>query len=119
MESEWQDVALSDIADLSGGFAFKSEDYAPSGRFILRTLNIQDDCSISRGDAVYLPEELCPQYARFALMPNDTLFVMVGATLGKVGYVRETDLPALLNQNMWRVRAKQESADARFVHYAF
>ena len=119
MACEWREVAVSDIADLSGGFAFKSEDYALSGRFILRTLNIRDDCSISRDDAVYLPEELCPQYARFELKPNDTLFVMVGATLGKVGFVRETDLPALLNQNIWLVRAKQDVADPRFVHYAF
>ena len=119
MAGEWQEVTLSAIADLSGGFAFKSQDYAPSGRFILRTLNITDDCSISRDDAVYLPEELCPQYARFELKPHDTLFVMVGATLGKVGYVREKDLPALLKQNMWVVRAKQDIADPRFLHYAF
>lgn len=119
MASEWRDVAVSDLAELSGGFAFKSGDYSPSGCFILRTLNISDDCSISRDDAVYIPEELCPQYERFQLQPNDTLFVMVGATLGKVGYVRNKDLPALLNQNMWLIRAKQGIADARFIHYAF
>jgi type I restriction enzyme S subunit len=117
--NEWQEVPLSELADLSGGFAFKSQDYAPTGRFILRTLNIRDDCSISHNDAVYLPEELVPQYKRFELQPDDTLFVMVGATLGKVGFVRERDLPALLNQNMWLVRAKKEVADPRFVHYAF
>jgi type I restriction enzyme S subunit len=119
MPNDWHEVVLSSIADLSGGFAFKSEDYASSGRFILRTLNIRDDCSISRDDAVYLQEELCPQYARFELKPNDTLFVMVGATLGKIGYVRQKDLPALLNQNMWLIRAKQGIADPRFLHYAF
>ena len=119
MEGEWREVAVTYLADLSGGFAFKSGDYSPNGRFILRTLNISDDCSISREDAVFIPEELCPKYERFALQAGDTLFVMVGATLGKVGYVREKDLPALLNQNMWRIRAKREIADARFVHYAF
>ena len=107
------------LADLSGGVAFKSGDYAPEGRFILRTLNIRDDCSISRDDAVYLPKELCPQYARFELQSDDTLFVMVGATLGKIGFVRAKDLPALLNQNMWLIRAKHRVADPRFVHYAF
>ena len=119
MASEWNEEPLSALADLSGGFAFKSADYAPVGRFILRTLNISDDGSINREDAVYLPEELCPQYSRFELRPEDTLFVMVGATLGKVGFVRQKDLPALLNQNMWLVRARPERADSRFVHYAF
>jgi len=119
MPSEWPEAPLSTLADLSGGFAFKSKDYAPTGRFVLRTLNISDDCSISREDAVYLPEELCPQYSRFELQPHDTLFVMVGATLGKVGFVRQNDLPALLNQNMWLIRAKLEMADPRFIHYAF
>lgn len=117
--NEWRETPLSSIADLSGGFAFKSGDYARAGRFILRTLNIRDDSSITRDDAVFLPEKLCPEYERFELEPGDTLFVMVGATLGKIGFVRSTDLPALLNQNMWRIRAKPEVADPRFVHYAF
>ena len=119
MASEWRAASLSALAELSGGFAFKSGDYAASGRFVLRTLNISDDCSINRDDAVYLPEELCPQYSRFELRAQDTLFVMVGATLGKVGFVREKDLPALLNQNMWLIRAKPQTANPRFVHYAF
>jgi type I restriction enzyme S subunit len=116
---EWKTTALSELADLSGGFAFRSEDYSDSGRFILRTVNILEDGRISRADAVFLPEELCAQYERFELHPGDTLFVMVGATLGKIGYVRERDLPALLNQNMWLIRAKEAVADSRFMHYAF
>ena len=119
MGSEWREVALSEVADLTGGYAFKSRDYASSGRFVLRTLNISDDGSITRDDAVYLPEALCPQYERFVLQADDTLFVMVGATLGKVGLVQSKDLPALLNQNMWRIRARPGVADPRFIHYAF
>ena len=51
--------------------------------------------------------------------PGDTLFVMVGATLGKVGYVRARDVPALLNQNMWLVRAIPGKIDPVFLHYCF
>jgi type I restriction enzyme S subunit len=60
MTDEWRELPLSALADLSGGFAFKSQDYAPAGRFILRTLNIREDGSISRDDAVYLPKESKP-----------------------------------------------------------
>jgi len=119
MAGEWETKQLQDIAELSGGFAFKSQDYSPSGRFILRTLNIENDASINRDVAVYLPDEKCRMYERFELQEHDTLFVMVGATLGKVGLVRRETLPALLNQNMWRIRARENICDKRYLQYAF
>ncbi len=117
--NNWQVVGLSEFAELSGGYAFKSKDYSESGRFILRTLNIEDGGAITHRDSVFIPESLDPQYERFALQDGDTLFVMVGATLGKVGYVRADNLPALLNQNMWRIRADPGISDPTFVYYAF
>lgn len=113
MAAEWNEAPLSSIADLSGGFAFKSAAYAPSGRFVLRTLNIADDCSINRDDAVYLPEELCAQYGRFELRPEDTLFGMVGATIGKAGFVPEKDLPALQARGKATRAAKQRCSPSR------
>ena len=117
--TEFFTTPLEELADLSGGFAFKSKDYAETGRFILRTLNITDDGTINKDQAVYLPLDLCPNYKRFELQENDTLFVMVGATLGKIGWIQAQDLPALLNQNMWRIRAKPNLVDPRFLNYAF
>lgn len=111
---------LSDVADLKGGFAFKSGDYSPEGHFILRTVNIRTDGRITREGAVFIPDGLVPEYERFQLQDQDTLFVMVGATLGKVGYVTDADLPALLNQNMWVIRSTDhERADPRFLNYWF
>ena len=115
----WTTIALKNVADLTGGNAFKSSEYSKSGMFILRTLNIQDDCSIDAGNAKFIPHDLVDKYERFALQTNDTLFVMVGATLGKVGFVRSENLPALLNQNMWRVRAKEGKIDPIYLHYCF
>jgi type I restriction enzyme S subunit len=112
-------VTLDDVAELSGGFAFKSEQYVDSGRFVLRTVNIQDDASITRDGAVFISEDDARNFGRFALQEHDTLFVMVAATLGKVGYVRKRDLPALLNQNMWVIRAKPGRVDPVFLHYQF
>jgi len=117
--SELANVQLKDIADLKGGFAFKSKDYQDSGRFILRTVNIDQNGRITRDGATYISEEKAKEYDRFELEPWDTLFVMVGATLGKVGLVKDGDLPALLNQNMWVVRAFPEKVSPRFLHYAF
>ena len=119
MSSEWTEVLLDDVADLRGGYAFKSEEYTETGRFVLRTVNIGEDGSINPKGAVYVTEESALTYDRFSLKPCDTLFVMVGATLGKVGIVKPTDLPALLNQNMWVIRAKTEAVDPLFLHYSF
>lgn len=119
MAAKWKNVPLEDVAELKGGFAFKSKDYRPSGRFVLRTVNIDDNGAINRSGAAFISEALAPEYARFELESEDTLFVMVGATLGKVGFVRASDLPALLNQNMWVVRGKNGAINKRYLHYAF
>lgn len=114
-----QNITLNDVATVSGGHAFKSEQYTSAGRFILRTVNIRDDYSITKEGANFISETDARNYQRFALEPLDTLFVMVAATLGKIGLVRESDLPALLNQNMWVIRARPGKIDKRYLHYLF
>ncbi|WP_106745067.1 restriction endonuclease subunit S [Yoonia maritima] len=116
---EWATVELAKVADLTGGHAFKSSEYSETGMAVLRTLNIRDDCSVDLSDPKYIPHVLVPAYERFALQKDDTLFVMVGATLGKVGLIRAKNLPALLNQNMWRIRAKPGKVDPMYLHYCF
>jgi len=59
------------------------------------------------------------EFSRFQLIEKDILFVMVGATLGKVGRVGSHALPALLNQNMWRIRARGDLANQDFLYYSF
>ena len=119
MSSDWKEVSLDEIADLNGGYAFKSEEYTEVGHFVLRTVNISDDGRICQDGAAYVSPASAKKYERFQLKDLDTLFVMVGATLGKTGLVKAGDLPALLNQNMWVVRAKTDQVDPLFLHYAF
>lgn len=119
MKSEFQSVQLDEVAELKGGYAFKSQDYTDSGRFVLRTLNIDDSGRITRDGSVFISEERAKEFGRFELEPWDTIFVMVGATLGKVGLVKKGDLPALLNQNMWVVRAKSDRVNPRYLYYVF
>ncbi len=111
---------LSDVADLRGGYAFRSRDYTDHGHFVLRTINIREDGSIVHEGATFISEELASEHSRFELEPVDTLFVMVGATLGKVGFVKDCDLPALLNQNMWVIRSKdKKETHPRYLNYWF
>lgn len=88
--------------------------------FVLRTVNISNDGEITKEGATYIPHSKVREYERFLLQAHDILFVMVGATLGKVGYVRESALPALLNQNMWVIRTLDgHKLDQRYLHYCF
>lgn len=115
LPSSWVCTELENVAQIQGGYAFKSNDYSKSGIFILRTLNITTDGLINRDNPVFLPKSLYNKYKNFALKNNDILFVMVGATMGKVGYVTNLVLPTLLNQNMWLIRS--QDIDSRFLFY--
>jgi len=119
MSSDWKECSLDDVAELTGGYAFKSSQYVDEGVFVLRTLNISDDGSIILIDAAFVSDEDAREFSRFQLIDKDILFVMVGATLGKIGKVGKEALPALLNQNMWRIRAREKLADQDFLYYSF
>jgi type I restriction enzyme S subunit len=119
MSSDWKECSLDDVAELTGGYAFKSSQYVDEGVFVLRTLNISDDGSIILNDAAFVSDQDAKEFSRFQLIDKDILFVMVGATLGKIGKVGKEALPALLNQNMWRIRAREKLADQDFLYYSF
>ncbi len=117
--AHWTAHTLDDIAVLRGGYAFKSSQYTEDGAFVLRTVNIDNDGSIKRGNDKFIGQETVDEYQRFELQSGDTLFVMVGATLGKTGFVEIADLPALLNQNMWVIRARSRDLEPRFLNFLF
>lgn len=105
-EGDWEEVKLSDAVSTGRGFAFKSTQYSGSGYKIVRVTNIDSSGKIDLSDCVYIPAETACEYKKYELLENDILLVMVGATAGKLGYVSENTLPALLNQNMWSLRSK-------------
>ena len=112
----WRWTEFGEVATISGGFAFKSGDYAPSGVFVLRVTNIEPSGVISKSDAVFLAKEkISPEIERFYLNPGDILLVMVGGSLGKIGVVLADVLPALLNQNLWRITPANEEVDRHFL----
>jgi type I restriction enzyme S subunit len=95
--------ALGTVATIRTGFAFKSADYRAKGRLVFRVSNIRADGTFNLEDSVYLAPELEPQYAQYQLRSEDILMVMVGATVGKLCFISDSVLPALMNQNMWRI----------------
>jgi type I restriction enzyme S subunit len=106
----WSHTTINETIKVGRGFAFKSEQYRQDGIKILRVTNIEPDGSIlSEGNWKYIDIDEENTYSRFKLREYDIIIVMVGATTGKLGFVKNHNLPALLNQNMWSLRTKDKN----------
>lgn len=104
----WQWVRLGQIVEANTGHAFKSSEYRASGTFVLRVTNINPDGSLNLTDAKYIdPVAANSTYQNVRLEAGEILLVMVGGSLGKIGVVDEHCLPAVLNQNMWKIYRPQ------------
>jgi type I restriction enzyme S subunit len=100
----WQWVRLGQVVEANTGHAFKSSEYRASGTFVLRVTNINPDGTLDLTDAKYIdPVAANSTYQSVRLEAGEILLVMVGGSLGKIGVVDESCLPAVLNQNMWKI----------------
>ena len=113
----WEWVRLGELSDAVTGNAFKTSEYTDAGVFVLRVTNINPDGTINLADKKFIPQKLAvTKYENFSLEQGDILLVMVGGSLGKIGIVDHECLPALLNQNMWKM-VKTESLNHDFFIY--
>ncbi len=97
-------IPLSQIADVLGGFAFKSEDFNAAGIPVVRIANIEPP-HVNLSDCAKIPENKVIGLDRFKLEDGDIVMAMTGATIGKAGRVRSTT-PAYLNQRVAKISAK-------------
>ncbi|MEK0395967.1 restriction endonuclease subunit S [Lactobacillus delbrueckii] len=105
-----ENIKFSQISTIQNGYAFKSKEYVDTNELmILRTKNINDNHLFSKNDVVYISKELFDKYKKFSFSAFDTVLVMVGASIGKTGFVTSNMTPSLQNQNMWRFRPKMSN----------
>lgn len=114
----WEVVKLEEVSTVQNGFAFKSKDYISAGCPVIRTLNINNNF-VNTENLEYLPIEFyeSEKYEKYSLEKFDTLLVMVGATIGKIGMILDNNIPALQNQNMWRFRPLFDNISPFYIHY--
>ncbi|MBE3641228.1 restriction endonuclease subunit S [Bacillus anthracis] len=118
LSKQHRNISFKDKYDVSGGFAFKSNTYTEEGTFVLRVTNINKDSTITTKDAKFFPsDKIDASLNKYLLKENDVLMVMVGGSIGKVGYVHKDVLPALLNQNMWRISSLEGNSCPRYIYY--
>ncbi|MGO1191462.1 restriction endonuclease subunit S [Vibrio casei] len=99
-------VALSSLCDVKNGYAYKSKDYTPNGYRVIRITNVQKGRITSSG-AKYIPDIIADKTHSFKLRSDDILISLTG-NVGRVGIIRNSHLPAVLNQRVGLIRVKSE-----------
>ena len=100
----WKTVELGEIIELQNGFAFKSSEYADEGYFLMRITNVQQGF-IQNNNPKYVSIPEGSKLKQFILSEGDILMSLTG-DVGRVGVLKESNLPAALNQRVARVIIK-------------
>jgi len=75
----------------------------------LKAENITEDGSISENPVFYIDRETDRLLQRSRILENDLLFVIAGATIGKVSIVNSSFVPSNTNQNVSIVRLRESN----------
>lgn len=109
--------SIGRYVQLQGGFAFKSYDFKESGIPLIRISNVTLK-GLDKTDIVHVPSEYETELKDFLAKKDDTLIAMSGATTGKCCFIKENDLPCLINQRVGRFKILNEKeVDKVFVYY--
>lgn len=99
---------FGDYFDITGGFAFKSDNFSNSGVPVIRIGDISG-LSITLDGIVRHSND--KKYEAYAAADGDILIALSGATAGKVGKfsLNEFGEQAYINQRVGRIRAKNQN----------
>lgn len=110
----WMLGTLKDLADTLMGYAFRSEDFVPTGIPLLRMGNLYQNTLDLNRNPVYLPDSFKVDYKRFLVSPGDLVMSMTG-TMGKRDYGFTVEIPSntqcsLLNQRVLKIVPKNNAS---------
>lgn len=109
---DWVVCTFGSLVNYRKGFAFKSNDYQPSGTRVIRVSDTSF-CSIEDTEPVYVSNEVAQKHTSWVIKENDLIFSTVGSKppmydslVGKAILVTKRHSGCLLNQNAVRIRSK-------------
>ena len=102
---QWRWLHLNRLADINGGFAFKSHDYSERGTRVVR---ISDFDEVGFKDHKIVRHAFTPDLKKFTLDEGDILMAMTGGTVGKSYYVRSLPEPMIVNQRVATIKISPE-----------
>ncbi len=114
---EWEPGTLGDRVLIRSGFAFRSSAFVQKGVPLIRISNITIN-GVDLAECAMMPADYLIPFEAFSLKKNDLIIAMSGATVGKVALVKETNLPALMNQRVGRFSWRPYSSgwDSTFLY---
>lgn len=107
---------LSDISELVGGYAFKSDNYVSNGIRVVRITNVQDGYFSDEHPCFY-PVSITRELGKAMLQENDLLMSLTG-NVGRVAFLPNSMLPAGLNQRVECIRVGDENLK-KYLYYYF
>lgn len=97
----WKWVRLRDVANVTGGYAFKSTSFCDSGVRVIRISDFNENGFINNKIVRHpFNESLTP----FLLELKNILLCMTGGTVGKSYFVRNIDEPMMTNQRVATIK---------------
>ncbi len=120
MPENWKTYKLGEITSVitkgttpsTYGFGFED-----SGINYIKAESLNYSGDVDENAFVFISEEAHERLKRSQLQPNDILFSMAGAYLGKVGLVKESYCPANTNQAVGIIRINNSNMNVKFVQY--
>jgi type I restriction enzyme M protein len=100
--SSYPFVALSEVARVKNGFAFKSDEYVDNGLRVIRIKNVQKG-EVIDDDPKFMALDRKNEFADFRLRTGDILMSLTG-NVGRVGRLKPEHEPAVLNQRVAHVQ---------------
>jgi restriction endonuclease S subunit len=115
VHQKWPMVELEEVCEILNGYAFKSENYVNNGVRIIRITNVQKGQIVDDNPKFY-PINSKEPIAKYNLRENDLLVSLTG-NVGRVGLLPKDFLPAVLNQRVACLRAKENKINVLFLFY--
>jgi type I restriction enzyme S subunit len=113
--SNWPKVPLGRVANVRSGFPFSSRDWIADGIPVVKISNVKDG-RLDLASCDYVAPEVA-RATELMLCPGDILISMTGY-IGDTAWVRESDLPAVVNQRVGIFSlAEPHAIERRFLFY--
>jgi type I restriction enzyme S subunit len=101
ISEQWTWTRLCQLADINGGFAFKSTDYTEEGTRVVR---ISDFDEFGFKDHKVVRHPFTPDLPKFSLAQSNILMAMTGGTVGKSYLVKSLPEPMVVNQRVATIK---------------
>ncbi len=111
-------VKISEICNISNGYAFKSEKYVQNdGARVIRITNVQKGQIVDNDPKLY-PFDLLDNLDNYKIFEGDILMSLTG-NVGRVGKFPKEMIPAYINQRICRIMPKNERLDVNYLFQFF